>query len=126
MRFKKPKSLKTTRQMQDDFTVEYLKGNVLSCYRLRQDLPQDRLVQVMYEFQKSVFFANGATFAKSEGAHWLMLIGTLTHADAESLCRNLASITEFEKTEFLQAVSGASYRWVEFCRKTWGMQRHYS
>jgi hypothetical protein len=75
-----------------EYVADYLKGNVLVCYRIRQDVPRQKLVQMVYLLQKCVFLANAAGFGKKDDTHYVVLIGTLDETSAESLRQNIANL----------------------------------
>jgi hypothetical protein len=62
---------------------------ILLCYRVRKDLPQDHLVAAIFSMLKFGFLANARVLARSEGSHYVILVSLLDHASADSVRENL-------------------------------------
>ena len=88
MRFKKPKS---THRIGKPIDGRELIGpdEILLCYRVRKDLPQDRLVAAIFSMLKFGFLANARVLARSEGSHYVILVSFLDHPSADNFRENL-------------------------------------
>ncbi len=91
MRFKKPKSHHRHGRRLGDAGLygEYLKDNVLTCYKVDRHLPKKGLLDVLFMLEKANMLANGASFAKADDTHYAFLIGSLDERSAETLRQNL-------------------------------------
>jgi hypothetical protein len=59
------------------------------CYRVRKDLPQERLLAAIFSIVKFGFLANARILARSEGSHYVILVSLLDGPSAESVRENL-------------------------------------
>jgi hypothetical protein len=88
MRFKKPKSIRSIRKGPDAREL-VSPDDILMCYRVRKDLPQERLLAAMFPILKFGILANARVLARTEGSHYLILLSLLDHPSAESVRQNL-------------------------------------
>jgi hypothetical protein len=109
MRFKKPKSTHRTGKPLDGREL-IGPDEVLQCYRVRKELPQDRLVGAIFSMLKFGFLANARLLARSEGSHYVILVALLDHPSAESVRENLKrqQIEEIEECD-VPALRGAGF-----------------
>ena len=88
MRFKKPKSIHRMTKVTDGRDL-ISPDDILVCYRVRKDLPRERLLVAMFSIWKFGFLANARILARSEGSHYMILLSLLDHRSAESVRENL-------------------------------------
>lgn len=88
MRFKRPKSIHRIGKPIDGREL-IQPDEILICYRVRRDLPQERLVAAIFSIVKFSFLANARILARSEGSHYVILVSLLDHASADSVRENL-------------------------------------
>ena len=109
MRFKKPKSIHRIGKPIDGREL-IGPDEILLCYRVRKNLPQDRLVAAIFSMLKFGFLANARVLARSEGSHYVILVSLLDHFSAESVRENLRrqQIEEIEECG-IPALRGAGF-----------------
>ena len=61
----------------------------LVCYRVKRDLPQERLLAAMFSIWKFGFLANARILARSDGSHYVILLSLLDQSSADSVRANL-------------------------------------
>ena len=109
MRFKKPKSIHSIGKTPDG--REWIgPDDILMCYRVRKDLPQERLLAALFSIVKFGFLANARVLARSEGSQYVILLSLLDHPSAESFRENLKRqpIQEIEECG-IPALRGAGF-----------------
>jgi hypothetical protein len=109
MRFKKPKSIRSMGKT--TLGRDLISPNdILMCYRLRKDLPQERLTAAMFAILKFGILANARVLARSEGPHYVILVSLLDHPSADSVRDNLKrqQIEEIEECG-IPAFRGAGF-----------------
>jgi hypothetical protein len=109
MRFKKPKSIRSTGKTIDGREL-IEPDDILMCYRVRKDLPQERLLAAIFSIVKFGFLANARILARSEGSHYMVLVSLLDHPSAESVRENLKRTQIEEIVECgIPALRGAGF-----------------
>jgi hypothetical protein len=109
MRFKKPKSIRSIGKATDARGL-VSPDDILVCYRVRDDLPQDRLAAAMFSLLKFGILANARVLARSENQHYVILLSLLDLPSAESVRQNLRRqpIEEIEECG-IPALRGAGF-----------------
>jgi hypothetical protein len=109
MRFKKPKSFHRVAKVPDARDL-ISPDDILICYRLKKNLPEERLTAAMFSILKFGILANARVLAKSEGQHYVSLLSLLDHPLAESVRANLKRqpIEEIEECG-IPALRGAGF-----------------
>jgi hypothetical protein len=109
MRFKKPKSIHSIGKSSDGREL-IEPSDILLCYRVRKDVPQERLVAAMFSILKFGILANARVLARIEGSHYAMLVSVLDHASAKSVRDNLKRqlVEEIEECG-IPALRGAGF-----------------
>ena len=88
MRFKRPKSIHGIGKTTEAWEL-ISPDDVLVCYRVGKNLPQERLLAAMFSIWKFGFLANARILARSDGSHYMILLSLLDHSSAESVRENL-------------------------------------
>lgn len=88
MRFKKPKSIHSIGKPTDGREL-IDPDDILLCYRVRRDLPQERLLASIFSIVKFGFLANARILAINESSHYVIMLSLLDAPSAESIRENL-------------------------------------
>jgi hypothetical protein len=109
MRFKKPKAIHSIGKAKDARDL-ILPDDILVCYQVKRNLPQERLLAAMFSILKFGILANARVLARTEGSHYLILLSLLDGSSAESVRQNLKRqpIEEIEECG-IPALRGAGF-----------------